>query len=70
MSEPHQTDPRKLPLAWRDRPERDLVYHQAEWSSGTAGGGSLPSDFRWPTNPKQQQEEYGSGAAPRPSKAS
>jgi hypothetical protein len=63
MSGHHPTDPRKLPVPWKERPARDLVYHQAEWSSGTAGGGTLPGDFGWPTNPKQRQEEHGSGAA-------
>jgi len=66
MSAHAPSDPRKLPVAWRDRPERDLSYHTAEWTSGTRGGGALPPDFTWPTNPKQQQEEHGSGAGEAP----
>lgn len=43
------------------RSERRIQdYHTQEWSSGTRGGGSIPADFGWPTNPKQYQEEYGS----------
>jgi hypothetical protein len=66
MSDHHPTDPRRLPVVWRERGERDLGYHQNEWTSGTSGGGSVPRDFAWPTNPKQHQEEYGSGQAKRP----
>ncbi|MDQ3262811.1 MAG: hypothetical protein M3Y59_04000 [Myxococcota bacterium] len=35
-------------------------YHTQEWSSGTRGGGKVPADLGWHTNPKQYQEEYGS----------
>jgi hypothetical protein len=36
-------------------------HHIAEWSSGARGGGKVPVDFGWSTNPKQWQEENGSG---------
>jgi hypothetical protein len=65
MSGHREADPSKLPVPWKDRPERDLVHQEQEWASGTRGGGSVPLDFGWPTNPKQQQEEHGSGAAKR-----
>ena len=39
-------------------------YHTQEWSSGSRGGGKLPADFGWHTNPKQWQEELGSAAIP------
>ena len=58
-------DPMNQPVPWKERGQRDLHYHQAEWTSGTRGGGSLPSDFRWTTNPKQRQEENGAAAVLR-----
>lgn len=43
------------------RSERRIQdHHTQEWSSGTRGGGSVPADFGWASNPKQYQEEYGS----------
>jgi hypothetical protein len=30
------------------------------------GGGKVPRDLDWPTNPKQYQEENGSGTMPTP----
>ncbi len=62
----HDSHPQQLPVPYKPRPEADLVHHQKEWSSGTRGGGSVPRDFGWRTNPKQAQEEYGSGTAVRP----
>lgn len=56
----------KLPVEWKEQLHRDLHYHQKEWSSGTRGGGMIPKDFDWLTNPKQRQEENGSGEALRP----
>ncbi|MGQ0508345.1 MAG: hypothetical protein ACT4TC_23855 [Myxococcaceae bacterium] len=38
---------------------RDQRHQTKEWSSGTRGGGKLPPDFGWKTNPKQWQEEHG-----------
>ena len=61
MSASHHEDPKKLPVPARPRGDLDLEHHRKEWTSGTRGGGSVPADFGWPTNPKQQQEEYGSG---------
>ncbi len=37
-----------------------LDYHTREWSFGKRGGGKMPDDFGWRTNPKQYQEESGS----------
>lgn len=38
-------------------------YHTREWSPGERGGGRVPADFAWGTNPKQQQEELGAAAS-------
>jgi hypothetical protein len=62
----HESDPRKLPVPFTGRPGEDLHHHQAEWTSGTRGGGSVPKDFGWRTNPKAAQEENGSGAVDAP----
>ncbi len=60
-SSTHESDPKKLPIPQRPRADLDIVHHQREWSSGQRGGGSVPKDFGWPSNPKQHQEERGSG---------
>ncbi len=39
---------------------RNVEFHTRVWSSGTQGGGKVPADFGWKSNPKQHQEEYGS----------
>jgi len=39
--------------------KRTRDYHLEEWSSGQRGGGKVPEDFSWRTNPKQWQEELG-----------
>jgi len=60
-------DPRKVPVVYKPKPGvRDLDYHSAEWTSGQRGGGSVPADFHWRTNPKQHQEERGAPNAPVP----
>lgn len=41
--------------------KRDIDYHTKEWGSGARGGGSIPADLTWGSNPKQYQEENGSG---------
>ncbi|MFZ5438866.1 MAG: hypothetical protein ACOZQL_02595 [Myxococcota bacterium] len=61
MGHSHESDPKKLPVPFKPR-ESDLVHHQKEWTSGARGGGSVPKDFTWRTNPKQSQEEHGSPA--------
>jgi hypothetical protein len=40
-------------------PKTSLDHQTKEWASGSRGGGKLPADFEWRTNPKQQQEETG-----------
>lgn len=57
----HHSDPNQLPVPLKARPDGDIEHQRNEWSSGTRGGGSIPKDFGWNTNPKQQQEENGSG---------
>jgi hypothetical protein len=39
--------------------KRPKDHHLDEWSSGQRGGGKVPTDFGWKTNPKQWQEEHG-----------
>jgi hypothetical protein len=43
-----------------------IVHQTREWASGTRGGGSVPKDFGWGTNPKQHQEERGAAEADKP----
>lgn len=63
MTSSHPENPKNLPVPWRPRPSHpDISHHEREWWSGTRGGGSVPADFEWRTNPKQYQEERGSGA--------
>lgn len=58
-------DPKKTPLVCRLRDaSSDLHYHTEVWASGGRGGGKVPSDFGWPTAPKQHQEERGAAGAP------
>lgn len=57
----HESDPKNLPVPFTARPEVDIEHHRREWTSGTRGGGHVPKTFSWPTNPKQNQEENGSG---------
>lgn len=45
--------------ALQKRQSEDIDYHLKEWSSGTRGGGSVPADLTWGTNPKLNQEENG-----------
>lgn len=40
-------------------PKSSQDHQTKEWASGTRGGGKMPADFAWRTNPKQQQEETG-----------
>lgn len=61
MSHSHSSDPTKLPVPYRPDTSKppDSTYHTREWTSGTQGGGKLPADFEWRSNPKQWQEEHG-----------
>jgi hypothetical protein len=56
-------DPKKAPLAIHHKTHPDIVHQNHEWSSGTRGGGKVPADLTWPSNPKQDQEENGNGFA-------
>lgn len=62
----HPSDPRKQPVIWKEREEKDIEHFTHEWWSGERGGGSVPKDFAWGSNPKQAQEEYGAGDAEKP----
>lgn len=61
-------DPKKLPVPFKPKasPKQDLVHQTQEWTSGGRGGGSVPADFTWGTNPKQHQEERGAAEAEKP----
>ncbi|MBE2252625.1 MAG: hypothetical protein IAE78_24045 [Myxococcus sp.] len=61
-------DPKKLPVPFKGRPSTDIVHHQSEWGVGgdKRGGGAVPADFTWGTNPKHYQEERGAGEAEAP----
>lgn len=43
-------------------------HHTHVWTSGKQGGGKVPADFAWKTNPKQTQEEFGTNAVIKTSK--
>ncbi|MBL9036932.1 MAG: hypothetical protein JNG84_00325 [Archangium sp.] len=63
-SSKHAVDPSQLPVPYSPRTGRQDIEHQRnEWASGTRGGGSVPADFEWGTNPKQHQEERGAADA-------
>jgi hypothetical protein len=66
MSGHDHNDPKQQALVWKPREERDLDHFTREWWSGTRGGGSVPKDFTWGSNPKQTQEENGAGDAEKP----
>lgn len=56
--------PQRHPLVQPEQPagRTDMDYHVKEWISGSQGGGHVPDDFEWNSNPKQYQEENGSSA--------
>lgn len=62
----HDTDPKLLPVPFNPRQSPDIEHQRSEWVSGTRGGGKVPKTFSWPSNPKQQQEENGSGELKKP----
>ncbi len=64
----HASNPQQLPVPFNARPDGDITHHRNEWTSGTRGGGSVPKDLAWGSNPKQMQEENGSGALKRTDK--
>ena len=59
---PKSTDVRKLPVPYRPKAgdTRNGDHFTKEWWSGERGGGKLPQDFEWNSNPKKNQEENGS----------
>ncbi len=60
----------QLQIAWRPpNGPADLEHHTREWTSGSRGGGKVPADYEWPSNPKTHQEELGANTAlPAPKK--
>jgi hypothetical protein len=63
----HGSDSSKLPVPYKPDPTKqaDIAYHDSEWTSGGRGGGKVPADFEWGTNPKQYQEELGANVPPK-----
>lgn len=55
------SDSRKLPVPYKPdvQKQNDAFHHNHEWTSGQAGGGKVPADYEWRSNPKQNQEEDG-----------
>ena len=51
-------------LVRQDSPKVSDQHHTREWPSGTQGGGKVPADFGWHSNPKQSQEENGANDLP------
>jgi hypothetical protein len=60
------SDSNKLPVPYKPDAQKqgDISYHNAEWTSGKRGGGKVPADFEWHSNPKQYQEELGANVPP------
>jgi hypothetical protein len=42
--------------------DKNRNHQVSVWSTGKRGGGSVPADFGWKTNPKQWQEETGAAS--------
>lgn len=59
-------DPKKAPVPFKAKPSPDITHHAQEWTSGRQGGGRVPADFTWGTNPKQHQEERGAAELDAP----
>ncbi|MBS1150533.1 MAG: hypothetical protein H6Q89_2231 [Myxococcaceae bacterium] len=60
------SDPKQLPALWRPpQGGADIEHHTREWTSGTAGGGKVPADYEWTSNPKTYAEEYGANVSPQ-----
>ncbi|GMU60152.1 MAG: hypothetical protein IT380_12225 [Myxococcales bacterium] len=64
----HASDPKLLPVPYKPPAtgRLDIEHQLHEWTSGTRGGGVVPQDFTWVTNPKQTQEELGAAEAEKP----
>lgn len=60
----------KLPVPYKPDLSRPPAHehHTREWVSGARGGGYVPEDFEWGTNPKHHQEECGTNAPQAPQK--
>ena len=54
------TDPKQTPALWRPpQGGSDIEHHTREWTSGAMGGGKVPADYEWTSNPKVYAEEFG-----------
>jgi len=67
-SHSHTDDPMLLPVPQRAQADArpDIEHQLHEWTSGNRGGGRIPKDFTWGSNPKQSQEEFGAAEAEKP----
>lgn len=63
MAKINRGDTRK-PLTFQPKKDADIQYFEDAWWSGQRGGGSVPVDISWTSNPKEAQEEQGWGTAP------
>ncbi len=60
------SDPKQLPALWRPpQGGADIEHHTREWTSGTMGGGKVPADFEWHSNPRVYAEDFGANVLPR-----
>ena len=60
------SDPKQMPALWRPpQGGSDIEHHTREWTSGTMGGGKVPSDFEWASNPRAYAEEFGANLPER-----
>ena len=59
------SDPKQMPALWRPpQGGADIEHHTREWTSGSMGGGKVPADFEWTSNPRAYAEEFGANLPP------
>lgn len=59
------SDPKQMPALWRPpQGGSDIEHHTQEWTSGSMGGGKVPADFEWTSNPRAYAEEFGANLPP------
>ena len=60
------SDPKQMPALWRPpQGGADIEHHTREWTSGSMGGGKVPADFEWTSNPRAYAEEFGANLPPQ-----
>jgi hypothetical protein len=59
------SDPKQTPALWRPPQGSPDIDHQSrEWTSGSMGGGKVPADYEWTSNPKTYAEDLGVNIPP------